>query len=127
MVTMLPCVEKLVHALRRNVGDLRLGVKAVGDDAGLRPGQGHRRRSEPVQRHRQQRDGSLFARGQQHVHFAFVRLRMHFFASLISESVTPLMAETTATTLLPARWWSPTRRATFLIRSGLPTEVPPYF
>src|SRR5579862_3032721 len=49
------------------------------------------------------------------------------FASLISESVTPLIAETTATTLLPACCVANTRRAQFLIRSGLPTDVPPYF
>ena len=47
--------------------------------------------------------------------------------SLINESVTPDMAETTTTTLWPACWVSITRCATFLIRSGLPTEVPPYF
>ena len=49
------------------------------------------------------------------------------FASLIRESVTPDIAETTATTEFPARWVSSNRFATLVIRSGLPTEVPPYF
>jgi hypothetical protein len=48
-------------------------------------------------------------------------------ASLMSPSVTPLIADTTTTTLCPASCVSMTRRATFTMRSGLPTEVPPYF
>ena len=48
-------------------------------------------------------------------------------ASLISESVTPLIAETTTTTWCPASCVAMTRRATFRMRSGLPTDVPPYF
>ena len=48
-------------------------------------------------------------------------------AKPMSLSVTPLMAETTTTTWSPfARYWA-TRRATFWIRSVLPTEVPPNF
>src|ERR1700674_914635 len=37
------------------------------------------------------------------------------------------MAEITATTLQPPCCVSIKRRATFRIRSGVPTEVPPYF
>src|ERR1700730_16736778 len=37
------------------------------------------------------------------------------------------MAEITATTLQPLCWVSIKRRATARIRSGVPTEVPPYF
>ncbi len=48
-------------------------------------------------------------------------------ARLISLSVSPLMAESTTTTSWPSSLVRQTRRATFLIRSGLPTEVPPYF
>ena len=48
-------------------------------------------------------------------------------ASLIRLSVTPLMAETTTTTWSPLARYLATRAATFLMRSGLPTEVPPYF
>src|SRR5215469_16005833 len=48
-------------------------------------------------------------------------------ASLIKLSVTPDMAETTATTWLPANCVSRILRATLRIRSGVPTEVPPYF
>src|SRR5438876_8890548 len=42
-------------------------------------------------------------------------------------SVTPLIAETTTTTWSPRARYCATRAATFLIRSVLPTEVPPYF
>ena len=37
------------------------------------------------------------------------------------------MAETTTTTRSPSRTVSAIRAATFLIRAGVPTEVPPYF
>jgi hypothetical protein len=100
-------------------------VDAVGDDARLRAGQRDGFRAETVQRHRQQRNGPPVESN--------MSISRSFgsgwtsFASLISESVTPLIAETTATTLLPACCVANTRRATFLIRSGLPTDVPPYF
>src|SRR5580765_5040289 len=48
-------------------------------------------------------------------------------ASLIRPSVTPPIAETTTTIWLPRARLSSTRRATFLMRSASPTEVPPYF
>ena len=48
-------------------------------------------------------------------------------ASPINRSVSPAMAETTTTTSWPAARAKVARRATFLIRSGSPTEVPPYF
>jgi hypothetical protein len=41
--------------------------------------------------------------------------------------VSPLIADKTTTTWCPLAWNFATRRATFLIRSGLATEVPPYF
>ena len=49
------------------------------------------------------------------------------FASLMRPSVTPLIAETTTTSWSPRWRYSATRFATFLMRSVLPTEVPPYF
>jgi hypothetical protein len=52
---------------------------------------------------------------------------MMSLASLIRPSVTPLMAETTTTTWSPCARYLATRAATFLMRSVLPTEVPPYF
>ena len=48
-------------------------------------------------------------------------------ASLSRPSVTPDIAETTTTTWFPARWVASTRRATWRMRSGVPTDVPPYF
>ena len=41
--------------------------------------------------------------------------------------VSPLMADTTTTTSCPSARARAMRLATFLMRSGLPTEVPPYF
>ena len=41
--------------------------------------------------------------------------------------VSPDIAETTTTTSCPAFWAAMQRRATFLMRSTSPTEVPPYF
>ena len=48
-------------------------------------------------------------------------------ASLMRLSVTPAMAEMTPTTLQPLCCVSRRRRATLRMRSGVPTEVPPYF
>jgi hypothetical protein len=50
-----------------------------------------------------------------------------WWASPINRSVSPAMAETTTTTSWPAARARVTRRATFWMRSGSPTEVPPYF
>ena len=47
--------------------------------------------------------------------------------SLIRLSVTPLIADTTTTIWSPLARLAATRRATFLMRSASPTEVPPYF
>src|ERR1017187_10311373 len=52
---------------------------------------------------------------------------MSSLAILMRLSVTPLMAETTTTIWSPLARYLATRAATFLMRSGLPTEVPPYF
>ena len=48
-------------------------------------------------------------------------------ASLIRPSVTPAIAEMTATTSWPALFVASKRSATRRMRSALPTEVPPYF
>ena len=48
-------------------------------------------------------------------------------ASSSSRLVSPAMAETTTATLAPWSWARLTRAATARIRSGLATEVPPYF
>ena len=52
---------------------------------------------------------------------------LNAWVSLRSRLVSPDMAETTTTTSLPARCVASARRATFLMRSTSPTEVPPYF
>ena len=48
-------------------------------------------------------------------------------ASLMRLLVTPDIAETTATTWFPASLVARMRRATLRMRSGVPTDVPPYF
>src|SRR3972149_3608026 len=48
-------------------------------------------------------------------------------ASAVSLSVSPLIADTTTTTSWPSSRVFATLRATFFMRSMLPTEVPPYF
>ena len=71
-------VEILEDFLRRNVGDLRLGVEAVGDDPRLRAGQRDGGDAERVQRHGGERDGLLLAGGDEHVELAGARLRRYF-------------------------------------------------
>ena len=66
--------------------DLGFGVNAVGDDAGLRAGQRHRRNADRLQRHRRQRDGRLLAGGEQHVHLA-LRRRVHDLLGELDEAV----------------------------------------
>ena len=75
-------IEQRVNLLGRDVLNLRLGVNAVGDDAGLRAGQGNRGNVERVQRHRRERDRRLLAGGQQHVHLALARQRHDFLGQL---------------------------------------------
>jgi hypothetical protein len=48
-------------------------------------------------------------------------------ASAIRRLVSPAIADGTTTRSWPAAFHLATRRATFLIRSTEPTEVPPYF
>jgi hypothetical protein len=48
-------------------------------------------------------------------------------ASSSSRFVSPAIAETTTMTSLPAARVAAARRATALMRSALPTDVPPYF
>ena len=49
-------LEVRVDLLRRDVGDLRLGVDAIGNDARLRTGEGHRFLAEAVDGHGGKRD-----------------------------------------------------------------------
>ena len=73
-MTILPCVERLAHAVGTDLGDLGLAVDRVGDDADLRAGEGDRVVALGDDRHREQRDRDLLAGGQQHVHLAVGRL-----------------------------------------------------
>ena len=81
-MTTLPCVQQVVDRFGRDVLNLGLGVNAVGDDARLRAGERDGRDAERMQRDGGQRDGGLFAGGQQHVHLALARQRHDFLGQL---------------------------------------------
>ena len=81
-MTTLPASSSAWTCLRRDVLDFRLGVDAVGDDARLRAGQRNGRDVQRMQRHGRERDGRLFAGGQEHVHLAFARQRHDFLGEL---------------------------------------------
>ncbi len=66
----LAAVERLDHALGRDVADAGLGVEAVGDDADLRSREADRRHAERLDRHRQERHADLLAGREEHVHLA---------------------------------------------------------
>jgi len=63
-------VEGLTDALGGDLGDPRLRVGAVGADRRLKSRERARLEAQAVQRHGQERDRDLLARGQQHVHLA---------------------------------------------------------
>ncbi len=66
----LACVERGAHPLGRNLANPRLGVRAVGLDADLRPGHAHCLVAQRLDRHRHQRHAHLLARREQHIHLA---------------------------------------------------------
>jgi hypothetical protein len=61
-------IEHLFHRIGRDVHDAGLGVHAVGGNAGLRTGEGHRLAAEGIDGHRGEGDGGLLAGGEEHVH-----------------------------------------------------------
>ena len=63
-------LEGLVDAVRPDIEDLGLGVRRVGDDAGLRAGQGDRLVAQLVDGHRHKRGRDALAGGEEHVHLA---------------------------------------------------------
>ena len=60
--------ERLADPVALDLEDLRLAVLRVGDDPGLRTGEGDRRDAELLDRHAQQRHRDALTRGEQHVH-----------------------------------------------------------
>jgi hypothetical protein len=80
-----------------------------------------------VEGHGDQRDRLLLAGGEQDVEFALAGVFREVAAILMRPSVTPDMAETTATTWFPSSRVRFMRAATLRMRSSEPTEVPPYF
>jgi hypothetical protein len=67
-------IEVLEDFLGGDVGNLRLGVEAVGDDAGHAAGERDGLDAERVKRHGGERRGLLLSGGEEHVHLARVRL-----------------------------------------------------
>ncbi len=127
-MTTLPWFEQVVNLLGRDVLNLGLGMNAVGDDARLRAGQRNGGNAERMQRDGRQRDGRLLAGGQQHVHLALAGQRHDFLGQL--DQVVGHAAhggDDDDDLVALARGTCATRAATFLMRSVLPTEVPPYF
>ena len=75
-------VDGLLDPAGRDVDDLRLAVRAVGDDAGLAAGEGPRALAEVGDRHRHQRHRDPLAGGQQHVQLARRRERAHLLGEV---------------------------------------------
>ena len=71
----LSLLERLADAARADLDDPGLAVARVGEDPRLRAGERDRVPAEIHDRHRQQRDRDLLARGEQHVELAVVRQR----------------------------------------------------
>jgi hypothetical protein len=70
-------VERLVDAPRPHLHDLGLPVHRVGDDAGLRAGEGDRLVAEVVDHHRRERARDPLAHRDEHVELAWVRRGGH--------------------------------------------------
>ncbi len=121
-------VERLAEAVALDLEDLGLAVRGVGDDAGLRAGERHRRLAQVDDRHAEQRDRDALAGREEHVHLAgrWGRSTTSWARRSRSSVVLP-MAETTTTTSLPARRVRTMCSATARMRSGSATEVPPNF
>ena len=66
-------IERSADPVRAHLEDPGLRVGRVGDDAGLRAGQGHSVVAHVVDRHRAERAGDALADREQHVHLALVR------------------------------------------------------
>src|SRR5437660_1201280 len=99
-------------------------MDGIGQDARLRASEGNSFCAEGIHRHGGQRTGCVFAGREQNIELAFRGIGRDFMRELDQSSVTPAIAEITATRLQPSRCVSISRRATLRIRSGLPTEVP---
>ena len=83
--------------------------------------------AEGVQGHGRQRDGCLLAGGQQHVHLALAGQRHDLLGQLDQAVGDAAHGGDHHDHLVALGAVLATRAATFLMRSVLPTEVPPYF
>ena len=64
-----------MNSFGSNILNFSLGMDAIGDDAGLRAGEGGGGDIHRMQGDGGQRDGGLFAGGQEHIHLALVGQR----------------------------------------------------
>ena len=97
-----PSFEGVAQAVAAHLDDLGVGVRRVGDDAGLATGEGHGVHPLVGQRHAQQGHRDPLARGQQHVQLAGGRMELTSPARRKRSSVVLPMALTTTTTSSPA-------------------------
>jgi hypothetical protein len=78
----LALVERRAQAPRGDVDDLRVAVRAGGDDAGLRAGERAGLGAERLDRHRDQCVGDALPGGEQHVEFPGRRGRTDLFGQV---------------------------------------------
>ena len=121
-------VERVANAIGAHVQDPRLGVRGVGDDPGLRPGQRDRVVAEVVDRHRAERARDPLAGREQHVHLP----RRGRVGDLVGHARRARRWSCRAPRG-PRRRACPPRRAATIrpaarrMSSGSATEVPPNF
>ena len=117
----------MAHALRGDVLDAGLGVKAVGDDADLGAGEADGLFAKALDGHGHEGDGDLLAGRQQHVHLAGRRM-IADFAGQVDQLIGGVAAGADDDDdLVPACLARMARRAARMIRSAVATLLPPNF
>ena len=127
-MTTLPPSSSLRTRARLDAGDARPAVRAVGGDAGLRPGQadGRRRRARGGPSTRASRSGARRSRAGRRARGGPGSSVMAAARPSSSSVVSPI-ADTTTTRSWPAARSRAIRRATRLMRSAPATDEPPNF
>ena len=126
-IAIAPSLDGGLDPAGRDVDDLGLAVRGVGDHAGLGAGERLRLVAELGDRHRDQRHRDPLARGEQHVELRGGGSGVTCSARSRSSSVVSPMAETTTTTSWPALRVATIRWATRLMPVASATDEPPYF
>ena len=123
----IPASMVSLQALRFDRGDARTPVNVGGANTDLAAGERARGDSALAQRHGQQRDRHLLARGEQHVHLARIRFARDAGREIHQPIGGVPMAETTTAMRSPRSRTAATFSATRWMSSTEPTDVPPYF